>query len=107
MIRFVFRFIGLWVLAAAFVALIYDGTKTIAGSQIYVTKLGDTWNALHADSLQALRPAIERYAGQWLWDPVMLNILTAPTWAVLGVLGIVLLLIGRRKRRLIGYARNG
>ena len=107
MIRFVFRFIGLWVLAAGFVALIYDGTKTIAGNQVYITKLGDTWNALNSDSLQQLRPFLERHAGQWAWDPVMLNLLTAPTWAVFGVLGILLILIGRKKRRLIGYARNG
>lgn len=107
MIRFVFRFVGLLVLAAGFVALIYDGTKTIAGSQIYFTRLGDTWNAWNSDSLQKLQPLIERYVGHWLWDPVMLNLLSAPTWGVFGVLGILLILIGRKKRRLIGYARNG
>ncbi|MBN8955527.1 MAG: hypothetical protein J0H17_02865 [Rhizobiales bacterium] len=106
MIRFVFRFFGLWALAAAFVALIYDGTKTIAGSQVYMTKLGDTWNALHSESLQRLQPMVEHYVGHWLWDPVILNILSAPTWAVFGVLGIFLMLLGRKKRRLIGYARN-
>jgi hypothetical protein len=33
-------------------------------------------------------------------------VLTSPTWLVLGVLGIVLLLLGRRKKPLIGYARD-
>ena len=32
MIRFTLRFIGLWILAVAFIALVRDGTKTIAGS---------------------------------------------------------------------------
>jgi hypothetical protein len=106
MFRFLFRFVGFLVLAGAFAALIYDGTKTIAGSEIYITKLGTTWNALHSNSLQLLQPAIERHVGEWLWDPVALNILTAPTWLVLGVLGAFLILIGRKKKPLIGYARN-
>jgi len=106
MIRFLCRFFGLLLLAGAFVALVYDGTKSIAGNQLYVTKLGDTWNAVHSTSLQLLQPAIERHVAQWLWDPVALNILTAPTWLVLGILGAALMLIGRKKRRLIGYARD-
>ena len=37
MIRFLFRFIGLFCLAAAFVLVIYDGTKSIAGNQLFLT----------------------------------------------------------------------
>jgi hypothetical protein len=36
----------------------------------------------------------------------VLNVLTAPAWLVLGILGAILMLIGRKKRRLIGYARD-
>ena len=36
----------------------------------------------------------------------MLSVLTAPTWAVLGVLGVILLILGRKKEPLIGYARD-
>jgi hypothetical protein len=106
MIRFVFRFVGFLTLAAAFVALLYDGTKTIAGSDIYYTKLSETWNAVNAGSLQAMQPLIDKRIGHWLWDPVMVNILSRPTWLVLGILGGLLLLIGRRKKPLIGYARD-
>ncbi len=106
MIRFLLRFLGLWILAAGFVFFVYDGTKSIAGNMIYVTKLGDTWNAVHSTSLQLLQPAIERHVAIWLWDPVMLSVLTAPTWVVLGVLGSLLILVGRKKKPLIGYARS-
>ena len=37
MIRFVFRFVGLWILAAGFVALVRDGTKSIAGNAVFIT----------------------------------------------------------------------
>lgn len=106
MIRFVFRFVGFCILAAAFVALLYDGTKTLAGTQVYFTKLGDTWNAVHSTSLQLLQPAIERHVSPWLWEAVVLNILTAPTSLVLGILGALLILIGRKKKPLIGYGRD-
>lgn len=105
MIRFLFRFLGLWILAAGFVFFVYDGTKSIAGNALFITKLGDTWNAIHSSSLQLLQPAVERHVAIWLWDPVLLSVLTAPTWVVFGVLGALLILIGRKKKQLIGYAR--
>ena len=106
MIRFVFRFIGLWILAAGFVALVRDGTKSIAGNAMFITKLGEDWNNIHSTSLQLLQPAIERHIAIWLWDPVVLTILTAPTWLVLGIVGSIFILIGRKKKPLIGYGRD-
>jgi hypothetical protein len=106
MFRFLFRFLGLWILAAGFIFFVYDGTKSIAGKAFYVTKLGDAWNTVHSTSLQLLQPAIERHVAVWLWDPVMLSILTAPTWLVLGIVGTLLIALGRKKKPLIGYARD-
>lgn len=105
MIRFVLRSLGLWILAAGFVFFVYDGTKSIAGDRLFFTKLGDVWNAVNSTSLLLLQPAIERHVAQWLWDPVILSVLTAPAWLVFAVLGAVLMLLGRKKRPLIGYAR--
>ena len=106
MIRFLFRFLGLLVLAAAFITLVIDGTKSIAAGVLTVTELGRYWNDIHSTSLQLLQPAIERHVAQWLWNPVVLNIITAPAWLVLGILGAVLMLIGRKRRPPIGYARD-
>ena len=105
MIRFLSRFIGLWILAAGFVFLVYDGTKSIAGNAIFITRLLDTWNMVHSTSLAALQPMIESHLA-WLWDPVITSVLNAPTWAVFGVLGAALIVLGRRKKPLIGYARG-
>lgn len=106
MIRFLLRFIGLWLLAIAFVALIRDGTKTIAGSAVTVTKLGADWYNFHPSSLLLLQPAIERHVAEWLWNPVIQTVLEQPAWLVLGILGAVLVLLGRKKKPLIGYARD-
>jgi hypothetical protein len=106
MIRFLFRFVGFLILAGGFIALIYDGTKSIAGSALVFTPVGQIWNNVHSSSLQLLQPAIERHVSEWLWDPVILNILTAPAWLVFAILGAILMLIGRKKKPLIGYARD-
>ena len=105
MIRFLFRFAGLWILAAAFVWLVIDGTKSIAGNALFYTPLSDTWNSVHAASLQQVQPVIERYAGKLAWEQVSQWVLNAPTFAVFGVIGAVLVLIGRKKKPLIGYDR--
>ena len=106
MIRFLFRFVGLVLLAAGFIFFVYDGAKTLADNVIRVTKVGDVWNQVHSTSLQLLQPAIERHVAVWLWDPVVLSVLTAPTWLVLAIVGSLLMIIGRKKKPLIGYARD-
>ena len=110
MIRFVFRFAGLWILAAGFVALVRDGTKSIAANALFLTSLADDWTNLHPGSLEQLKlivtQRLEPYAGGWVWDPVILTILAAPTFVVLGAIGSLLILIGRKKKRLIGYGRD-
>ena len=106
MIRFVFRFIGLWILAGGFVALVRDGTKSIAGNAVFVTRLGEDWNNIHNGSLDALKALAERYLGAPAWELVALYVLAAPTWLVLGILGSLLMLIGRKKKPLIGYGRD-
>ena len=105
MIRFLFRFIGLICLAAAFILVIYDGTKSIAGYRLFLTSVRTLWELINAGSLAKLRPLIEPYAGGFLWDPVMVAILAAPSWSLLGGFGILFLLLGRRKKSLIGYQR--
>ena len=105
MFRFLFRFVGLVSLAAAFILVIYDGTKSIAGSAVYITSVRVLWDAINAAGLQNLRPIVESRLGIWAWDPVFVGFLSAPSWAVLGLLGILLILMGRKKKPLIGYAR--
>lgn len=105
MIRFLLRFIGLLSLAAAFILVIYDGTKSIAANTLYLTSARTLWELINAASLAKLKPALMPYAGGILWDPVMVSILAAPSWGLLGGFGVLLLLLGRRKKPLIGYAR--
>jgi hypothetical protein len=105
MIRFLFRFLGLILLAAAFILVIYDGTKSIAGSSLSLTTVQALCGLINPGSLAKLKPLVEPYAGGLLWDPVTVSILAAPAWSLLGIAGILLLLLGRKKKPLNGYAR--
>jgi hypothetical protein len=106
MIRFLFRFLGVLVLAAAFVLLVYDGAKSIADSRLYIYKLGQLWTDINAASLQSLQTTVETHLPAQAWNPVALTVLEQPGWLVLGVIGILLILLGRKKKPLIGYARE-
>jgi hypothetical protein len=104
MIRFLLRFVGLLLLALAFIFLVYDGTKSIADQRLYVTKVAEVWSTFHESSLAQIKPALQGLA-PWLWDPVVMNVLNAPICLVLVIAGMILVLLGRKRRPLIGYAR--
>jgi hypothetical protein len=103
MIRGFFRIIGLLLLAAAFVFLVYDGARSIADQTLRLTRLGEFWNDVHQASQLAFRTRIEESV------PVLTNgmrlLLDQPVWAIMGALGILLLLLFQPRKPLIGYSR--
>ena len=98
MLRFLSRFIGLWLLAGALVALVVDGAKSIAAGSVVTTPLGALWYAVSPESLNAAQAGIQRNVLPFLWDPVIQTVLEAPGFVVFGILGILLMLAGRKKR---------
>jgi hypothetical protein len=105
MIRSLFRLIGVIFLAAAFILLVYDGAKSIVDSRVYINKLGQLWTDVHASSLQAAQAKVQASLPAQVWDPVITTLLNQPSWLVFGIIGIFFILIGRRRKPLIGYAR--
>ncbi len=107
MIGFFSRFVGLWLIAGALVALVVDATKSIAASSLTVTPLGLAWASISPTSLmsvqQFVQRTIEAYVGHWLWDPVIQWLLLLPTWVILGVLGFLFTFLGRQRRRKAVY----
>jgi hypothetical protein len=105
MIRFLLRFVGLCLLATAFVFFVYDGTKSIANQHLVYIKVGDVWAIVDQNSLNLAQNWLKQRA-IWAWDPYMQGIFDLPTWVVLGIVAMILILLGRKKKPLIGYARN-
>jgi hypothetical protein len=105
MIRFLLRFLGLCLLATAFFFLVYDGTKSIANQHLIYIKVGDVWAIVDQDSLNLAQAWLKRKV-TWAWDPLLQTVFDLPTWIVLALAAMILILLGRKKRPLIGYARN-
>ncbi len=90
-------------LLLAVVALVYDGTRTLAGgSGFVITSLADHWQGLHPASLQALKSILNGLHPS-LWDAGGQRIVKLPAWVVAGVAGLVLAWIGRKRRQLNVY----
>jgi ABC-type amino acid transport system permease subunit len=105
MIRFLLRFVGLLSIALGFIFLVYDGTKSIADQRLYISRVMDAWAIMSEGSLAQLQPTLQKML-PGLWDPVALTLLDTPVALVLAIVGALLLLLGRKKKPLIGYARS-
>jgi hypothetical protein len=104
MVRFLARFTGLWLLAGAFVSLVIDGNRSIAAGRVILTAFGEGWYTLSPGSLDSTRNWVEAHLPGWLWNPVILGVLLTPIWIVLAVLGAILVIVGRKRERPIGYS---
>lgn len=102
MFRLFARLFGLFAIAGAVIALVVDGTKSIAASTLTLTPLGQAWFAFDPDSLAAVQASVaahvETYVGHWVWYPVIQFVLGLPVWLVFGVVGALLVLVGRPAR---------
>ena len=106
MIRFVLRFLGLLLLALGFIFLVYDGIRSISDGNILLTRTSEVWNMIHDRSLVSFQTLVEGRAGPDIWKAVIAPILEQPASAVSCILGVILTVIGRKKKPLIGYARD-
>ena len=103
MFRFLARSLGLALIAAGFVGLVIDGTRSMANGLVTFTPLGEVAFRLFPKSFPLLEPAVTRHVHPWLWDPLLLNVFLMPA-AVLGfVVGALLLWLGRKPEEPIGY----
>jgi len=59
--------------------------------------LGQLWYEFNRSSLNLVQAVVQRYIHPFLWDPIIVSVLLSWAFAVLTVLG-VLLLVGFRRR---------
>jgi hypothetical protein len=105
MIRGFFRLVGLLLLAGGFVFMVYDGARWVADQTLQFTRFGQFWNDIHQSSQQAFKTWVEATV-PWLWTSVVKTVLDQPVFAVMGMLGILLMLLFRPRKPLIGYSRD-
>jgi uncharacterized membrane protein len=96
--------VGLLALAAAAVALAYDGARSVFAESLHVSSVAVAWDHIPGSWLAALEPVTA-----WLWqlwrEMIQPYLLQQPVWLVLGVAGAILLWakeesVDRRRERL-------
>jgi hypothetical protein len=103
MIRFLFRMLGVLCLAVAFVAVVIDGTRSIAARELMVTDLQGSIGQVSDKMLASATAAAQD--GPPVVSSLLALLLSQPTAICFGLLGIVLMLLGRRRhRRHVGFA---
>ena len=100
-----FPTVGLLLLAGGFIFVVYDGARWVADQTLRFTRFGQFWNDIHQSSQQAFRTWVESNV-PWLWNSVVKVVLDQPVFAVMGILGIVLMILFRPRKPLIGYSRD-
>ena len=94
----VLRVVARPLLLIAVVALVYDGTRTLAsGSGLVLTPLAEHWQTFHPQSLAGFKALLARLH-PLAWDLGGQRLIRLPAWLVAGVLGLVLAGIGRKRR---------
>lgn len=99
MARIIGRIIG-WILVIAAVAVFArDILSSIDTGALELMSAGELWFQLHNGSLNLAQAVIQRYVSPSLWDPVIVTVLIWPATAVLGVPGMILVRLCRKRPR--------
>lgn len=93
------RILGLSLLAIATFTLGYDILKAVADPGGFsLSSLGGLWGKVNGASLNLVQAIVQRYLHPVLWDPILVNILLLPAFLVLGVPGLLVFLLGRKRQ---------
>ncbi len=98
--RMVLRAFGLFLICLALGIGVKDLYQWYQTTDFVLTDLGSVWYWCHPSSLQLLEPAVTRYLSPFLWDPIAVSVLLYPVTSVFGLVGLVLVLLTRKKTRL-------
>ena len=105
MIRFSLRTLGFVLLAAAFAALVIDGSRSIAGGRALFYSLGDSAAWLGGARFGT---ALGTLAGWPLpAQRIVTGLLTVPGSVASGTVGVLLLYAGRQPSPVRGVRRRG
>ena len=91
------RVIGWIMLLGGAAVLVRDFLVWIDTKHWAPLALGQLWYDLNRSSLNLVQAVVQRYIHPFLWDPIIVSILLCWAFAVLMVLGMLLLVVFRRR----------
>jgi hypothetical protein len=93
------RLIGWIIFLAGVSVLVRDVLVWIDTKRWTPMALGQLWYDLNRSSLNLVQAVVQRYIHPFLWDPIIVSILLCWAFAVLMVVGLVILAVAHRRAR--------
>ena len=93
------RLIGWIIFLAGLAVLVWDTLVWIETKRWAPMALGQLWFDLNRSSLNLTQAVVQRYIHPFLWDPIIVSILLCWAFAVLMVLGVLILAVSGRRAR--------
>ena len=101
--KFLARSVGLLLVAAGFIGLVIDGTRSIVNDAISFAPLSGLINTFFPGGVPSLQLRMAQPSYPWLWDSVMVYLIQFPASLTGFLLGAILLWLGQKPAEPIGY----
>jgi hypothetical protein len=93
------RILGWLLIVAAVLVAANEAYAWLDQGSYHVTAAGELWYELDRGSLNLMQAIVQRYVAPVLWDDGIRPLLLLPAWLVLGVPGVLLVALCRRRGR--------
>lgn len=100
MIRFLFRFAAMLSLAVAVIMAVLDTTRSVVASQIVMTPLKTSWNAVSPDTLVSFETFVRGKLHPLVWDMGLSWVIDQPGFILFALLAFLLYCVGYRRQPL-------
>lgn len=102
--KFLARSLGLLLVAAGFVGLVIDGTRSLVNHTVSFVSLEGAMATLFPGVAAGMQGSLAERTYSWLWDPYLIQALQLPASVTAFLIGALLLWIGQKHMEPIGYA---
>ncbi len=104
MFRLLLRFLGLCLLATAFVTFVDDAARSAAGARLSITPLGETLMALAPGKVAVAQAFVAGHVHPFIWDPVLVDLMRLPVWLAVGAIGYLANRLGSKPAPRFGFS---
>ena len=99
MLRLLVRAFSVLLLAGAFAAAVVDAARSLADQRFIMTPMGLALATMFPTKFELWSAVIQARLPHFIWDPILLWTLYAPTFLDLAILGVALNYISRPSRQ--------
>lgn len=89
------RITGLTCLAAAVVLLVLDVSLGLIHANWQTISIAHLWSKMSPGGLVSMQSFVQGQISSFLWNGILLPIISLPVWLTLAILGVILVAAGR------------